>query len=115
LRLSLPRGGKSSTPLFHSLIESQIHPTRRTLRQKFAAASTFGKPNAAPFSELVKAARILDVAERNGRPIEAEVQVFSYGPDLAWVALPGEIFTELGLAIKLGSPFPLTVVAELAN
>ena len=86
----------------------QIAPAR-------AAASTFGKPNAAPFSELVKAARILDVAERNGRPIEAEVQVFSYGPDLAWVALPGEIFTELGLAIKLGSPFLLTVVAELAN
>lgn len=32
-----------------------------------------------------------------------------------WVALPGEIFTELGMTIKLASPYALTVVAELAN
>ncbi len=86
----------------------EIEPAR-------AVASTFGKPNAAPFNELVKAARIMDVVERRGKPIDAEVQVLSYGPDLAWVALPGEVFTELGLAIKLASAFPLTVIAELAN
>lgn len=80
-----------------------------------AVAATFGKPGAAPFNELVKAARIVDVAERNGKPIDAEVQVFSIGNDLAFVAFPGEIFTELGLAVKNASPFPFTVVAELAN
>jgi hypothetical protein len=81
-----------------------------------AIASTFGKPDAAPFNELVKAARInalstlapMDVVERRGKLIEAEVQVVSFGPDLAWLALPGEIFMELGLAIKQGSPFPLS-------
>jgi hypothetical protein len=31
------------------------------------------------------------------------------------VSLPGEIFVELGLAIKQDSPFRHTIVAELAN
>ena len=37
------------------------------------------------------------------------------GQRLAWVSLPGEIFIELGLAIKQDSPFPHTIIAELAN
>jgi hypothetical protein len=43
------------------------------------------------------------------------VQVFSIGRDVAFVGLPGEIFTELGLAIKLASPFAWTSVVTLAN
>jgi neutral ceramidase len=43
------------------------------------------------------------------------VQVIALGNEVAWVSLPGEIFTELGLAIKLDSPFPHTIIAELAN
>jgi len=31
------------------------------------------------------------------------------------VGLPGEIFVQLGLAIKQGSPFRQTMIAELAN
>ena len=34
---------------------------------------------------------------------------------MAWVGLPGEVFVELGLAIKRASPYPLTIVVELAN
>ncbi len=75
----------------------------------------FGKPNAAPFMDLVRAFRIVDVAERNGQPLEAEVQVIALGKQVAWVALPGEIFTELGMAIKGASPFQFTAVAGLAN
>ena len=37
------------------------------------------------------------------------------GDEVAWVSLPGEIFVELGLAIKQDSPFPNTIIAELAN
>ena len=58
---------------------------------------------------------MLDVAARKGRPHEVEVQVVALGNEVAWVSLPGEIFTELGLAIKQDSPFPLTIIAELAN
>jgi len=75
----------------------------------------FGKPNAAPFMDLVRAFKIMDVAARNGEPLEAEVQVITLGKRLAWVGLPGEIFTELGMAIKNASPFEFTVIAELAN
>jgi hypothetical protein len=34
---------------------------------------------------------------------------------LAIVTLPGEVFVELGLAIKSRSPFETTMVVELAN
>jgi hypothetical protein len=43
------------------------------------------------------------------------VQVIAFSDDLAIVALPGEIFVELGLAIKKASPFKYTFIAELAN
>ena len=68
-----------------------------------------------PFMELVHAFKVLDVAAQNGKPHEVEVQVIALGKEVAWVSLPGEVFTELGLAIKQDSPFPNTVIAELAN
>jgi neutral ceramidase len=43
------------------------------------------------------------------------VQVIALSDDIAWVSLPGEIFVELGLAIKAKSPFKHTLIAELAN
>jgi neutral ceramidase len=67
------------------------------------------------FMDQVRAFTALDVRERLGKPLSAEVQVIALGPDLAWVSLPGEIFVELGLQIKNGSPFKQTIVAELAN
>ena len=39
----------------------------------------------------------------------------SLGDKLAWVGLPAEVFVELGMAIKLASPFKYTIVSELAN
>lgn len=44
-----------------------------------------------------------------------EVQVFQISRDLAIVGLPGEVFVELGLAIKARSPFKTTLVIELTN
>jgi hypothetical protein len=67
------------------------------------------------FLEKVKAYQVLDVAARSGKPWEVEVQVITLGDQVAWVSLPGEIFVELGLAIKKVSPFRYTMIAELAN
>jgi neutral ceramidase len=67
------------------------------------------------FLEKVQAYKVLDVAAREGKPQEVEVQVIALGDQVAWVSLPGEIFVELGLAIKKASPFPYTLIAELAN
>jgi hypothetical protein len=68
-----------------------------------------------PFLEQVKAYQALDVAGRGGKPWEVEVQVVALGDEVAWVSLPGEIFVELGLAVKKASPFRYTLIAELAN
>lgn len=73
------------------------------------------KPPRPQFLEMVQALKVRDVAAREGRPQEVEVQVIALGNDIAWVSLPGEIFTELGLTIKQDSPFPHTIIAELAN
>jgi hypothetical protein len=68
------------------------------------------------FLPLVHAYRVLAVAETHGgRPVEAEIQVIALGTDIAWVAFPGEVFVELGLAVKRASPFRHTVFNELAN
>ncbi|MGE3820313.1 MAG: hypothetical protein AB7I30_12905 [Isosphaeraceae bacterium] len=73
------------------------------------------KTNAPKFLEQVWAYKTLDVAAREGKPQEVEVQVIALGDEVAWVSLPGEIFVELGLSVKQDSPFPHTVIAELAN
>jgi neutral ceramidase len=78
-------------------------------------SAKFGKPDAAPFMDQVRADKIRAVSVRGGKPIEAEVQVIALGDQLAWVGLPGEVFIELGLAIKRASPYPFTIIAELAN
>ncbi len=67
------------------------------------------------FLDQVRAGRIADVQALEGKPLEAEVQVVALGDDLAWVGLPGEIFVQLGMAIKEASPFEHTIVAELAG
>ncbi len=67
------------------------------------------------FMKLVRAHRILDTAAQEGRPMEVEIQVITLGAKVAWVSWPGEIFVELGLSLKAGSPFPHTYNVELAN
>lgn len=50
-----------------------------------------------------------------GEFLPADVTVITLGRDVAIVYLPGEVFVELGLAIKQGSPFRTTLVVELSN
>jgi hypothetical protein len=50
-----------------------------------------------------------------GDALPVDVTVITLGQDVAIVTLPGEVFVELGLAIKQGSPFRTTLVIELSN
>ncbi len=50
-----------------------------------------------------------------GETLPADVTVMTIGHDVAIVCLPGEVFVELGLAIKQGSPFRTTLIVELSN
>ncbi len=77
--------------------------------------SRTGKSDAPKFLELVNAHKVVDVLDRKGEPLEAEIQVIALGEQCAIVSLPGEIFTEIGMYIKSRSPYPFTMVVELAN
>lgn len=58
----------------------------------------------------------LEVYNQDGRQqFDAEVQVIALGDDIAWVGFPGEMFVELGLALKHASPFQYTMIHSIAN
>ncbi len=50
-----------------------------------------------------------------GPSLPVDVQVIAIGGDVAIVCLPGEVFVDLGLAIKRASPFKTTLIVELSN
>ena len=56
--------------------EEELRQAREIVARRGANASL----------ELVKAYRILDVAARNGKPFDVDVQVVALGRDIAWVA-----------------------------
>lgn len=47
--------------------------------------------------------------------VPCEIQVIQLNQDCAIVGLPGEVFVELGLAIKSASPYKTTMILELTN
>lgn len=50
-----------------------------------------------------------------GEVLPTEVTVMTLGSETAIVFLPGEVFVELGLAIKHASPFKTTLIVELSQ
>jgi neutral ceramidase len=50
-----------------------------------------------------------------GKELPVDVMTMTIGDEVAIVGLPGEVFVELGLAIKQASPFRTTLVIELSN
>lgn len=66
------------------------------------------------FLERVKAGMVLKL-DKKPPQMALEVQVLRLSHDTAIVTLPGEIFVELGLAIKKASPFRNTLILELAQ
>ena len=68
-----------------------------------------------PMLDQVTAVKIVSVAEFGVPSLPMDVQAFRLSDKVALVALPGELFAELGLAIKQASPFDLTLVCELSN
>src|SRR5688572_6812023 len=92
-------------------------PLRRVSDEQVATAkANMAKvgTNGLPFLTQVETVTTLDLVRR-GSTLDAEVQVFRLHPDLALALLPGEVFVDLGLAIKRGSPFKHTLVVELSN
>ena len=68
-----------------------------------------------PKTEAVLARQAIELAQLPDETAEAEIQAVAFGPETAFVFLPGELFVEYGLAIKQQSPFRHTAVIELSN
>jgi neutral ceramidase len=70
-----------------------------------------------PFLDQVKAHKILQLERlrRRSPDLDLEVHAIRLSSDTVILTLPGEVFVELGLAIKKASPFRTTFVVELAN
>ena len=67
------------------------------------------------FLDQVRTYKITATDQREGKTIPLQTQVFRISRDVAIVGLPGEVFVDLGLAIKRASPFRTTLVVELCN
>ena len=95
-------------------------PARPALQQAYDEAShrlsatTDSAEQALRLSEVRLAEEALVLIDRGSAPIAAEIQIIGIG-DLALVALPGEPFVELGLAIRQQSPARHTFVIGYAN
>jgi hypothetical protein len=76
---------------------------------------TFGGPELT--ADFVKAYRKAYERDKDlPLPVhEVDVRVVAFGEAAALCANPAEFFAEYGLAVKAGSPYPFTLVAELTN
>lgn len=72
-------------------------------------------PNLLVSSRLKRILSLENLRTRFGDTVPMEVQVFRLDAETAIVALPGQLFVELGLALKKASPFPSTLIITLAN
>ncbi len=93
----------------------QLQPGEVEKSRELVDRAVHQGPEGIPFLQLVQAVKALLVSDYQGKPIEAEVDVVTLGRDVAWVGVPGELFVELGMAIKNASPFQHTIVDELTN
>ena len=67
------------------------------------------------YRDRVEAYKILALQAYREESIPLELHAFRLSHDVAIVTLPGEVFVEFGLQIKVHSPFKTTLVIELAN
>jgi len=101
-----------------SVTSARLSLPLRSVSAEQAASAQANMPkvgtNDLPFLAQVEAVTTLDLVRR-GATLDTEVQVLRLNPDVAIVLLPGEVFADLGLAIKRRSPFKNTLVIELSN
>jgi neutral ceramidase len=85
-------------------------------KEDAAVRSYCEKRTAASAATTVEVFRAMrrELAPRQGEERKTWVQAMRIG-DVAIVGVPAEFFTRLGLEIKRRSPFPHTIIAELAN
>ncbi|MCW3092921.1 MAG: hypothetical protein JWP81_3990 [Ferruginibacter sp.] len=99
--------------------ESQIDSARTIINKLYEAGDSGEYTKRAggesgDFIKRVRMSKYINLAARK-KNVEVEVQVYRLDSETAMVALPGEIFAALGLAIKKSSPFKNTLVITVCN
>ncbi|WJH33478.1 neutral/alkaline non-lysosomal ceramidase N-terminal domain-containing protein [Paenibacillus sp. CC-CFT747] len=89
-------------------------PFRKPSPEELECAEAAARSETAGTIELAFAAQMRKLLDSEETGTEVEIQAIAIG-DAAVVAMPAEIFVEFGLDIKERSPFPFTIVNELAN
>ena len=91
------------------LVEMEVHSSGENLTAEDLAKGSI-------VVEQMFARMLLEFVERYGQGGEEEIEiaVLRIGP-IAFVGLPGEPFSQIGMRIKQGSPFRHTCVLGLAN
>lgn len=111
-----PRQERCEAAVWSQVEKTKLH-LRETKSTEVEAAEKLVasvKPTDNDCPEIVRARRILKIAELGFESIETEVQVLGLG-NVALAGLPSEIFVELGLVLKSQSPIPCTWAIDLAN
>jgi neutral ceramidase len=96
--------------------ELTLETRRPTAKLMEWAREVLARPDGAPSKhprERIYAERTLRMAEMPPR-LEIPLQAVRIG-DVALIAIPFEVFVEMGLELKAKSPFPNTFVVSLAN
>lgn len=114
---ALPKLRKVKTPSFKMVSKTIIAPLQKITDEQLAYAKQavdelYGPDDATQFLEKVIITKHSTLDEVS---IPMEIQVFRIDAETAVVGLPGEIFVELGLAIKKDSPFKNTIVLSVCN
>ncbi|MHB8995369.1 MAG: hypothetical protein ACYC63_08995 [Armatimonadota bacterium] len=109
-------GEKLAEPILEHRGTVILLPLRHVPEELVQWAEAMQANAEAPFVERCYAGMTLELMELQRRePLApAEINAFRLG-DFAMVTLPGEIFVEFGLDIKLKSPAKRTWIVELAN
>ncbi|MGI8424068.1 MAG: neutral/alkaline non-lysosomal ceramidase N-terminal domain-containing protein [Chloroflexota bacterium] len=89
-----------------------LHPTFRDTLPLAEAREAWEQARGTPGSRAALRQYQLSAVAAENDPVE--IQVLRLG-DLALVGVPGELFVEIGLAIKRESPAPLTQIVGYAN
>lgn len=112
---TLPAVDEPKLAAAHDVVEVPLQ--RYTAEEVAAARAALPKVGTRESSmlEQVKDLSIIGVEDYGVENLPLEIQAFRLSDAVAVVALPGEVFVELGLAIKQASPFATTIVIELAN
>lgn len=111
VRENIVTRGQAEAAAVRSFIGMEL---REASEEEVAHAQQVLNDSSIKGAERFFAEQIMKVKEVPGGSAQLEIQAVRLG-DLAFVGFPGEIFVELGLAVKQASPFSDTWVGTLCN